>query len=121
MELYHHTTTKVVAVIFAAVLKSRTFKKGPAFVEYKVRDVFDWLAIVILGEGLEQKRRIFLIPRAVAEAKARRDKPTSKTAELRYWRIDEVAKLFVEFENNFSLLLNGRSSVPPTETDRTYF
>jgi hypothetical protein len=42
-----------------------------------------------------------IIPRAVADAKARQDKPTAKTE--RYYRIDEIAELFAEFEDNFIL------------------
>jgi len=84
-------------------VKSRTFKAGPAYVEYKAQDSFDWLAIVLLPNGKETRRRIFLIPRILADAKARRDKPTSKTANLRYWRIDEVASIFDAFEGNFQL------------------
>ena len=84
-------------------VKSRTFKKGSAFVEYWMKDDFDWLAIVILPAGIETKRRIFLIPRSVANENARRDGEHTKTAEQRYWRIDEVARRFAEFENNFTL------------------
>ena len=33
-------------------VKSRTFKRGAAYVDYKAGDMFDWLAIVILsGKG----------------------------------------------------------------------
>jgi hypothetical protein len=53
-------------------VKSGTFKKGSAFVEYWAKDVFDWLAVVILPAGAESKRRIFLIPRSVADDNARR-------------------------------------------------
>jgi hypothetical protein len=84
-------------------VKSRTFKKGAAFIVYLTKDVFDWLAVVILPGGTETKRRIFLIPRVVADEKARKDKPTAKTAEERYWRIDEFARRFAHFENNFNL------------------
>ena len=85
-------------------VKSRTFKPGGGtFVTYLETDDFDWLAIVLLPGGPQQARRIFLVPRSVADAEARRDKPTSKTAKERYWRIDEIASKFAEFENNFSL------------------
>jgi hypothetical protein len=84
-------------------VKSRTFKPGPAYVSYNETDIFDWLAIVLLPGNTETRRRLFLIPRTLADAKARRDKPTSKTANERYWRIDEVSKIFAEFENNFTL------------------
>jgi hypothetical protein len=87
-------------------VKSRTFKRGSdAFVTYLETDSFDWIAIVILPAEAEADvgRRIFIIPRDVADDKARRNKPTTKTAKERYWRIDEVAQKFSEFENNFLL------------------
>jgi hypothetical protein len=90
-------------------VKSRTFKRGSAFVEYWAPDVFDWLAIVILPADTEAKRRIFLIPRAIADAEARRDGPTTKTAMQRYWRIDEIARKFPQFEDNFTLNPEGNS------------
>jgi hypothetical protein len=88
-------------------VKSRTFKKGAAFVVYLETDSFDWLAVVLLACDAGSQRRIFLIPRAVADAKARRDKPTAKTAKERYWRIDEIPKIFADFEGNFSLSYDG--------------
>jgi hypothetical protein len=84
-------------------VKSRTFKLGAAFVGYYDTDAFDWLAIVFLPGDNQTARRFFIIPKALADAKARRDKPTAKTAKERYWRLDEVAQLFPEFEGNFSL------------------
>jgi hypothetical protein len=53
---------------------------------YYERDAFEWLAIVILPNGDHTRRQFFIIPRSLADAKARRDKPTSKTADERYWR-----------------------------------
>lgn len=86
-------------------VKARTFKSGPAYVEYNDFDQFDWLAIVLLN-GLENcDRTIYLIPRATCDACARCDKPTSKTAHLRYYRIDEVERLFAGFRNNFTLAI----------------
>jgi hypothetical protein len=90
-------------------VKSRTFKKGAAFAGYLETDKFDWLAIVLLECGDTRPRRIFLIPRALADAKARRDSPTAKTATERYWRIDEIAKVFPGFEDNFALIETGNS------------
>lgn len=84
-------------------VKARTFKAGPAYVEYSDFDQFDWLVIVLLS-GLEScDRTIYLIPRAECDLRARRDKPTSKTAHLRYYRIDEVENLFPRFRSNFML------------------
>jgi hypothetical protein len=89
-------------------VKSRTFKRGAAFVEYWASEFFDWLAIVLLPGATERKRRVFLIPRAIADARARRDSPEAQTADQRYWRIDEIAKKFPQFEDNFTLTLNGK-------------
>ena len=84
-------------------VKSRTFKSGAAYVSYLETDSFEWLAIVLLPGEAESKRRIFIIPRVLADDKARKDKPTAKSAKDRYWRIDEVSKLFHDYEDNFSL------------------
>lgn len=84
-------------------VKSRTFKTGSAYVEYKDFDQFDWLAVVIVN-GLEcSERAIYLIPRTECDSRARQDKPTAKTAHLRYFRIDEVDRLFSSFRSNFAL------------------
>lgn len=80
-------------------VKSRTFKKGPAYLDYNHQDQFDWLAAVILEAG---RRRIFLVPRDIADRHARRDR-SQKTAHLRYFRVDECAKLFAAYESNFAL------------------
>ena len=93
-------------------VKSRTFKTGQAFVEYLETDTFDWLANVLLPGGAEANRRLFLVPRAVADAKARRNKPTTKSAKVRYWRIDEVPEVFKVFESNFHLDPKGRVQAP---------
>lgn len=92
-------------------VKSRTFKKGAAYVTYLQTDKFDWLAVVILPNDVEKMRRIYLIPRNVADANARRDSANAKTANERYWRIDEMAKGFAKFESNF--VLNPRLDVDP--------
>lgn len=84
-------------------VKSRTYKKGPAYVEYNETDLFDWLAVVLLMPEASDNRMIYLVPRVEADLAARRDKPTSKTAKLRYFRIDEVDRLFSIYRSNFSL------------------
>lgn len=84
-------------------VKSRTFKQGPAYIGYSVTDPFEWLALVILPGDSETRRRIFVIPREVADEKARRNKPTTKSANGRYWSIAEVETIFAAFESNFSL------------------
>lgn len=98
----------------AISVKSRTFKRGGAtFVEYRAQDSFDWLAIVLLPGGGEPRRRIFIIPRSLADETARRDSPTAKTADLRYWRQDQIPDRFAAFENNFALSANGSDGEPP--------
>ncbi len=90
-------------------VKSRTYKKGASFVEYHKSDVFDWLAVVLLpGEG-SPLRRIFIIPRDVADSESRKNVPTTKTADMRYWSIQEFPKRFARFEANFGLSLTGVS------------
>lgn len=84
-------------------VKSRTFKRGAAYVEYRDSDQFDWLAIVLLPSAQCAERTIYVLPREIADGRARRDKATSKTAALRYFRIDEVATLFPEWKGNFAL------------------
>jgi hypothetical protein len=85
-------------------VKSRTYKTGADYVIYKSTDQFDWLAIVLIGCGIDKDRRYcYLVPRLIADEKARKNSPSAKTANERYWRIDEVHKLFEQFEENFSL------------------
>lgn len=91
-------------------VKSRTFKRGAAFVDYNQFDQFDWLAIVLLAEGDSNSRSIYVIPRAETDQLARRDRPTSKTANLRYFRIDEVDRLFFGYRDNFVL---SHAPAPP--------
>jgi len=89
-------------------VKSRTFRRGgDAFVDYLATDIFDWLAVVLLPGGTETQRRLFVIPRELADETARRNKPTSKVAKARYWRIDQVPELFAAYEGNFTLHHNG--------------
>lgn len=45
---------------------------------------------------------------AIPPMALRRDKPTSKTALLRYFRIDEVERLFGSYRDNFALVTIGR-------------
>lgn len=48
-------------------VKSRTFRVGSAYVEYKACDQFDWLAVVILANDGSNGRSIYVIPRADAD------------------------------------------------------
>lgn len=100
-------------------VKSRTYKRGAAFVDFKAEDIFDWLAIVILSGDAAAERLIYLVPKAVADHHARRDKPTSKTASLRYYRIDEVERLFGRFRDNFGLFLEQPAVLPDPASQTT--
>jgi hypothetical protein len=85
-------------------VKARTFKKGSAdFVVYNVKDDFDWLAIVLLPGGDQKERKIYIVPKPTCDAIARRDRPTSKTADNLYWRLDEVERVLGRYANNFRL------------------
>ncbi|MER9058335.1 hypothetical protein [Mesorhizobium sp. M0910] len=84
-------------------VKSRTFKRGAAYLGYNDYDQFDWLAIVLLPSEGFKARAIYLVPRPVAERLARRDKATSKTAAERYFRVDQVPELFAEWDANFKI------------------
>jgi hypothetical protein len=96
-------------------VKARTFKRGADFVVYNVDDTFDWLAIVLLGcEGV-RPRRIFVLPREVADSTARKNAETAKTAKERYWRIDEIERTFPAYENNFDLLCVNSPALPPKQ------
>jgi hypothetical protein len=64
---------------------------------------FEWLAIVLLPGDTETKRRIFLIPRALADATARRNDPATANAGEWYFRLDEVEAFAPPFESNFNL------------------
>ncbi len=90
-------------------VKSRTYKTGAAYVEYRCTDAFDWLAIVLLHCGQPDARQIYVIPRDVADQVARRDTPKAKTRDLRYWRIDEVSRKFSCYRDNFRLERNEES------------
>jgi hypothetical protein len=74
-------------------------KKG-----YNDYDLFDWLAIVLPPASEFTERTIYVIPRALAEDLARRDKPASKTAAERYFRVDQVPELFAAWRSNFQLV-----------------
>jgi hypothetical protein len=88
-------------------VKSRTFKRGPAYLEYNAPDMFDWLAVVLLPGNGETERQIFLIPRQFADDNARRNGPTTKSAHQRYWRVDEIPTIFAKFRGNFTLREHG--------------
>ena len=89
-------------------VKSRTFKRGArTAVAYDANDDFDWLAIVLLPGEDQTGRRFFILPRSIADARACKDRPTAKTANWRFWRLDKVADVLGDYENNFALSLKG--------------
>jgi len=92
-------------------VKSRTFKRGPAYLEYNAPDLFEWLAVVLLPGNGETERKIFLIPRQFADAKARRNGPATKSAHQRYWRVDEIPTIFAQYKDNFTLSECGAASL----------
>jgi len=95
-------------------VRSRTFKRGgDTFVDFDSTAQFDWWAIVLLPGADQLSRRIFIVPKDIAEARSRRNNPTTKWGHYRYVRQDKVAEVFPEFENNFCLSHTGL--VPATK------
>lgn len=88
-------------------VKARTHKKAN-YIVYDCRDQFDWLAVVLLMPETGE-RRVYIIPRADADAKARRDKETSKTAADRYFTAEEIERHFGHYRDNFVLDQSSRS------------
>jgi AcrR family transcriptional regulator len=81
------------------LVKSGTFLRGAASIGYSTLDVFDWLAFVIF---VGETRRCFVVPRSVVEDVV--GKFGSEPAiNLREYRIDDVARQFAAFEDNFCL------------------
>jgi hypothetical protein len=83
-------------------VKARTFRAGEgAFLDYYANCEFDWLAIVLLPGPGQVDRRFFIVPKAVADDRLHH--PRGKDPNDKYCRLDKVAKIFREFENNFQL------------------
>ncbi len=76
-------------------VKTRT----DGFAEYDERDVFDWLAIV----PKQKQRRVFIIPRALADQQAKLHKPGSPLSHERYFALKDIPKKFAQYEDNFGL------------------
>src|SRR5262249_38064088 len=53
-------------------IKARTSKLRPVYLTYYVYDQFDWLGIVILFPDRSNGRAVYLVPREIADAKARK-------------------------------------------------
>jgi hypothetical protein len=90
-------------------VKSRTYKRGAAFVRYSARDAFEWLAIVVLpGNGCTQ-RRIYVIPREVADAMFRF--VSARQPDERECNIDQLHRKFAAYEGNFGLNPTGSAAL----------
>lgn len=101
-------------------VKSGTLEQEPAYIGYRATDSFDWLALVILPEDSKMKRKIFVIPRNVADEKAVRNKHTAKSSNERHWSIVEVANVFADFESNFGLRRGDELGHPTVESFGTW-
>ena len=97
-------------------VKSRTFKRGgDGYVEYNAtQSTFDWLAVVILPGPGQEKRRIFIAPKAVTDLRFHRYGPATRARGIVSGQLDQFEMLIPEFENNFCLLTSGlvRSALP---------
>ncbi len=87
-------------------VKSRTFKKGPAFVRYSDHDQFDWLAIVILPTEAAERRSHYVVPRKVCDSRFRAYE-RGATRPFRELRIEEIELKFGEFKDNFRLAVTA--------------
>jgi hypothetical protein len=93
-------------------VKARTFRRGGStFADYYGTDQFDWLAVVLLPGADQAKRRFFIVPREVADARSLRQK--AKDPDDRYWPLEKVAEVLSELEDNFCLSLTGRLNQDP--------
>jgi len=74
--------------------------KGGDFIGYADVDVFDWLVVVILpGPGCE-RRRIFIVPRDVADERSYH----AERRDGRGFRVNKVVETLADYEDNFALL-----------------
>jgi hypothetical protein len=93
-------------------VKSRTFKRGrDAWIQYDIKDHFDWLAIVILpiDKSEHDKRRVFIIPKTFSDLHFHHSKSGTKSHDIRDVQIDRIAEVLLDFEDNFILSPNGKS------------
>jgi hypothetical protein len=95
-------------------VKTRTFAKSGSFVGYGNDDIFDWLAIVVLPAKGCGARRIFIIPRKVAQARSYEAKPRNGRGffvhKLVAWPTSPLTSAppsgghgLADFEDNFCL------------------
>lgn len=83
-------------------VKARVLRRGN-FVSYNVHDQFDWLAAVIIIEDTRE-RNIYIIPRDIVDAEARRDRPGSKLEHQRYFEPAHMERWFAQYKSNFRLV-----------------
>jgi hypothetical protein len=93
-------------------VKSRTFKRGrDAYVEYNINDPnFNWMAIVLLPGEDQINRRFFIFPKVVSDVRFRRYGPETKNHDIMTLRVDEMATVLPEFEDNFRLSPTGKTN-----------
>jgi AcrR family transcriptional regulator len=84
------------------VVKSGALEYGAAFVSYSSLDAYEWLAIVLLEGEDTSPRRVFIVPRSVADEAARRS-AAERPISFREYRIDDVERKFAAYEDNFRL------------------
>jgi hypothetical protein len=101
-------------------VKSGTLEQEAAYIGYCATDPFEWLALVILPRDSASQRRIFVIPRDIADEKAGRNKHTTKSAKERHWSTVEVAKVFADFESNFALRRGDELGHPTVKSFETW-
>lgn len=93
-------------------VKSRTFKRGKdSWIEYNIKDRFDWLAIVILPDINEDEpnRRVFICPKTYTDSHFHGYKSDAKSHDIKDVQIDRIAEVLLDFEDNFNLLPTGKS------------
>ena len=99
-------------------VKTRNFGSSRNFVSYNDEDEFDWLAIVVLPATTRYKRRIFIVPRDVANSRSYSRHTGMAAAStctnsldgppLHPTRCSHVDCGLADYENNFSLSVTPR-------------
>jgi hypothetical protein len=100
-------------------VKTRNFARSGNFVCFTQEEEFDWLAIVILPATARYRRRIFIVPRDVANRRSYESPHWSGRGfhvhKLIRWPILRVSKLprmdcgLADYEDNFGLSAKPRS------------
>jgi hypothetical protein len=105
-------------------VKTRNFASNGNFVSYSDEDEFDWLAVVVLPATTRYRRRIFIVPRDVANERSYESPQWNGRGlhvhKLIRWPIfpsdfrSHVGCGFADFEDNFCLRATPRRE-PPTQ------